>query len=103
MNSYLDDIFQREVKPDARVKPLTILLIDELEELLPHIYAGDMSWQELLEDRFINGGVTVDPVHTSFTYFARKRKLRRRQDTFLQPRAGELNRIIAEQYAPLRR
>lgn len=98
MNSYLDQIFG-DIKPGARVKPLTILLVDELEELLPHIYAGDASWQELLDDRFINSGVSVDPMHTSFVHFARRRKLRRRPDTFLEPRTEELNRIIAEQYA----
>jgi predicted nucleic acid-binding protein len=81
---------------------LTILLVDELEELLPHVYSGDMSWQEILEDRVVNAGAVVDPMHTSFAYFARRRGMKRRQDTFLQPRIDELNRIIEREYATLR-
>jgi hypothetical protein len=102
MNSYLDEIFRTEMEPGPKTKPLTVLLVDELEEILPHIYASDLSWQDLFEYRFINGGVVVDPMHTSLTYFARRQGLRRRPNTFLQPQMDHLNRIIAEQYASLR-
>jgi hypothetical protein len=102
MNSYLDQIFRTETTPGENVKPLTVLLIDELEEILPHIYSSDTSWQDIMEERFINGGVVIDPMHTTLAHFANKRAFRRRQDTFLKPQAEQLNRIIAEQYAPLR-
>jgi hypothetical protein len=101
-NSYIDEIFRAETNPGANVKPLTLLLIDELEEILPHISAGDTSWQELLESRFVNGGVVVEPMHTSLTVLASRRGLRRRSETFLQSQAEDLNRIISHQYGALR-
>jgi hypothetical protein len=39
VNIYLDRLFS-EKQIDARIAPLTVMLIDELEQLLPSIRAG---------------------------------------------------------------
>ncbi len=37
---------------DTHIRPLTVMTIDELEQLLPHVSDGDIQWEELLQARF---------------------------------------------------
>jgi hypothetical protein len=47
MNALFYDEFQKEGIDDPKVKPLTIMAIDELEQLLSHFNDGDFTWEEL--------------------------------------------------------
>lgn len=103
MNSYLDEIFRDEFDPGELAKPLTVLLIDELEEILPHIEAGDTTWQELLESRFVAGRATVYPMHTSLAVLANRRGWARRPETFLSPEQDQIDGVLDASYERLNR
>jgi hypothetical protein len=53
MNGYFNEEFQKETEmDDPRVRPLTVMTIDELEQLLTHSSDGDIQWEALLQSRF---------------------------------------------------
>jgi hypothetical protein len=53
MNGYFNDGFQQEASmDDPRIRPMTVMTIDELEQLLTHVSDGDIHWEELLQARF---------------------------------------------------
>jgi len=66
MNSYLHEKFRTfipENENDVIVKPLTVMSVDELENLLPHIEAGAITWPEILNERFDRDRVRATSVH----------------------------------------
>ena len=100
VNIYLNDIFREEITSD-RVAPLTVMLVDELEQLLPHLTAGDITWQDVFSSRFIGTRVTGEPVHTTLVDLAIRRRFRRRADTFLAEQTERLTAMIKDAYAGL--
>jgi len=53
VNSVVNDVFQKEIAPWVHnVRPLTIMSIQELEEVLAYTAAGAFTWPELLDSRF---------------------------------------------------
>lgn len=52
MNTFFNEEFQKEGVADSKVKPLTVMSIDELEQTLSYVTDNDFSWEELLESRF---------------------------------------------------
>ena len=53
VNSFLNGIFQQYgAEIDGEVRPLTVMTIQELEEVLAHTSAGIFTWEELLDSRF---------------------------------------------------
>lgn len=59
MNTHLNEIFLDVGETASGVKPLTVMSIDELEELLPFIHANKVSWTEILQSRLENWLATV--------------------------------------------
>jgi hypothetical protein len=62
VNAFLNDIFQSYVT-GLDVKPVTVMSIQELEDVLPCTQAGHISWAELLEGRFDGPRVKLISVH----------------------------------------
>jgi hypothetical protein len=62
MNAFFNEEFQKEGITDASVKPLTVMSIDELEETLSYVTNNDFSWDELLDSRFNEFGVSPNSV-----------------------------------------
>ena len=62
MNAFFNEEFQKEGIVDARVKPLTVMSIDELEQTLCYVTDNDFSWSELLDSRFNEFGVYPNSV-----------------------------------------
>jgi hypothetical protein len=54
-NSYLDGIFAVEVGSSRSIRPLTVMSVNEFEEMLAYVSAGVFGWRDLLEERFQNG------------------------------------------------
>ena len=53
VNSFLNDIFEQyAVGIEGEVRPLTVMSIQELEEVLAYISAGTFTWVELFDSRF---------------------------------------------------
>ena len=93
VNIYLDHLFHAEIDSDG-VGPLTVMLVDELEQLLPHIIAGDIAWQDVVKHRVRHGQMTAEPVHTTLLDLAIERNFRRRPETFLASHAADLMNMI---------
>jgi hypothetical protein len=62
MNTFFHEEFLKEGITDARVKPLTVMTIDELEQTLSYVTDNDFSWNELLDSRFNEFGVSPNSV-----------------------------------------
>lgn len=62
MNAFFNEEFQKEGIADARVMPLTVMSIDELEQALCYVTNNDFSWSELLDSRFNEFGVYPNSV-----------------------------------------
>ncbi len=101
MNAYLNQLFALEIDRGRDIAPLTVLLIDELEEILPYIAAGDLSWQQVLDARFVGDKVVAAPMHTTFSELHAELNLKSRGDTFLASHGDELISMIDDAYGGL--
>jgi hypothetical protein len=53
INKFLNDIFQEHTAQiEGEIRPLTVMSVQELEEVLAYTRAGVFSWPELLDTRF---------------------------------------------------
>lgn len=101
VNTYLNDIFREDVT-SSRIAPVTVMLVDELEQLLPNIAAGDITWQDLLGARFDGARVIGAPVHATLRDLAIERHFRRRPDTFLAKQSELLIAMVKDAYKDLK-
>ena len=83
LNKYADGIFRPLVAGHDRIQPLTILSIEELESLLPHMIRDGLTWPEILGRRFHNGTVLPISVHQAVYEWARERQLPPSRNDFL--------------------
>lgn len=74
MNKYLNQQFQSLLPQDLvnKVRPLTVISIDELEEILPYISEAKLTWNQLLNERFIGEDVSIYSVRQAL-YDTRKK------------------------------
>ena len=65
VNQYLNELFAPLIAAEARelVAPLTVMAIEELEELLPYVSTNVFSWATFLEERFTGGTVAMESIH----------------------------------------
>jgi hypothetical protein len=65
VNAYLNELFASLIRPEAKhvVAPLTVMTIEELEELLPYVSSNVLSWATLLQERFTGGSVGMESIH----------------------------------------
>lgn len=62
VNTFVNDLFQREIA-GLDVKPLTLMSVQELEDTLPIMAAGQATWNEILDSRFEDNRVSPFSVH----------------------------------------
>lgn len=76
MNTYLNQRFRNVLKEanSKRILPLTLMSIGELEELLPYIAQGKVSWRDLLSSRFRDSEVIITSVHQALYNINRDRQ-----------------------------
>ena len=99
-NRYMDEEFTSQLPTPrpAAVAPLTVMSIDELEELLPYLSAGDASWRDALDPRFQQDGVTPDPFHTTWATFRKTHNIAHRPNSFLSDADERVRARIFERY-----
>jgi hypothetical protein len=68
-NAYLNEHFRQEVGGTGRWRPLTVMSINECEELLPYAANNAFSWAELCETRFDKAEVRPWSVHQAIYDF----------------------------------
>lgn len=101
MNTYLDDIFIKATPHRRAGDRLTVMLIDEVEHILPYVSHGDIHLNELLDDRIEGGKMSPEHVASTFDTLATNRRLKMRGETFLSKQGDELTALVKKQYADL--
>jgi len=58
---YSNEVFQKEVAAGFGIQPVTVMSVNELEEIMPYVSAGSFSWEELLDFRLnhLSGAFSV--------------------------------------------
>src|SRR5262249_53943830 len=103
MNRYLNQLFQELfVSRPYPIRPLTIVSIDELEQVLPYTADGRISWQEFFNSRFDGDEVRILSVHQRFYEIQRDRRLEPLRNDYLLKRFDEMWLRIMNQYAHVR-
>jgi hypothetical protein len=98
-NTYLDERFQKlYADRPANVAPVTVMLIDELEELLPYISTGVFDWRQVLDARFTANGVEPDPLHNTLSSLRAKKKIAHQANEFLSREGARIKQLILERY-----
>jgi hypothetical protein len=83
LNKYADGIFRSIVGDRTHIKPLTMMSIQELESLLPHMIRDGLTWPEILGRRFHDGTVWPISVHQAVYEWSRGRRLPPSRNEFL--------------------
>jgi hypothetical protein len=103
MNRYLNQVFQGLFKERPHpIRPLTIISIDELEQILPYTARGIITWQELFNSRFQGDEVRPFSVHQAFYDIQRDLPIEPIRNEFLLQRFDEIWSRIQNQCARLR-
>jgi len=94
-NAYFNEVFQQEAAiDDERVKSLTVISTDEIEQLLAHVPDNDFGWDDLLQARFNEFGVGPNSVGQTIYDILLSKGLRSKQNPALKPKSDELGEII---------
>jgi hypothetical protein len=100
MNGYFNEEFQREAEMDhPRVRPLTVMTIDELEQLLTHSSDGDIQWEELLQSRFNRKAVQASSVGQALYDMLVARDVDVKQNQTLKLKYDEFGNILWANFA----
>ena len=83
LNKYADGLFRPMVAGHDTIQPLTIMSIQELESLLPHMIRNGLTWPEILSRRFHNGTVWPISVDQAVYEWARGKQLEPSRNEFL--------------------
>ena len=94
MNAFFNEEFQREGIDDSRVNPLTVMSIDELVHLLPHVSDGDFTWEEILQSRFNVYGVYPNSVGQAIYDLLLVKGLSSKQNPALKRKYDEFSEIM---------
>jgi hypothetical protein len=98
MNAFFDEEFQKEGLSDSRVKPLTVMSIDELEQTLSYVTDNEFSWEELLESRFNEFGVYPNSVGQAIYALIVMKRLVCKQNPALKRKYDEFADVMRAVY-----
>jgi hypothetical protein len=100
MNGYFNDEFQKEAEmDDPRVRPLTVMTIDELEQILTHSSDGDIEWEELLQCRFNRKAVQASSVGQALYDMLVSKGVAVKQNQALKLKYDEFGNIMRANFA----
>jgi hypothetical protein len=100
MNGYFNEEFQKEAEmDDPRVRPLTVMTIDELEQLLTHSSDGDIQWEELLQSRFHRNAVQASSVGQALYDMLVAKGVAVKQNQALKLKYDEFGNIMRANFA----
>jgi hypothetical protein len=101
MNAFLNEEFQKEGIGDARVKPLTVMSLRELENTLPYVAGNDFSWNELLDSRFNEFGVYPNSVGQAVYALIVTKRVKVKQNLTLKRKYDEFGERMREVFQEL--
>jgi hypothetical protein len=97
--AYANEIFQKEAAVGFGIQPVTMMSVNELEEILPYVSAGSFSWEELLDFRLnhLSGAFSV---HQAIYDLLRQKGLPRIRNQKVREGFDNAWRIINSRYKP---
>jgi hypothetical protein len=97
--TYSNEMFQKESSSGVHIQPVTMMSINELEEMLPYVSGNSFSWAELLDFRF-NNLTGAFSVHQAIYDLLRAKGLPRSRNQAVRTSFDEVWRIISSRYKP---
>jgi hypothetical protein len=99
--SYANETFEKELPAGSRIRPVTMMSVNELEEILPYVSENLFSWPELLDFRL--SGPTprgAFSVHQAIYDLLREQGLSARRNQAIRKSFDEVWEIIGSRYKP---
>src|ERR1700678_1492307 len=98
--SYANETFEKESPAGSRIRPVTMMSVNELEEILPYLSENLFSWPELLDFRL--GGPTrgAFSVHQAIYDLLREKGFSARRNQAIRKSFDEVWKIIGSRYKP---
>jgi hypothetical protein len=100
-NSFMNEIFQKEISQGPKIQPITVMSVNELEELLPFVSENAFSWTELLRSRFIGTELATVSVHQAIYDLCQSKGLASRRNQAIRPKFDKVWSIISSRYKPM--
>lgn len=97
--TYSNEVFQKEVAAGFGIQPVTMMSVNELEEILPYVSAGSFSWEELLDFRLnhLSGAFSV---HQAIYDLLRQKRLPTIRNQKVREGFDDAWRAINSRYKP---
>jgi hypothetical protein len=93
VNTFCNELFQPEISGLAGVRPLTLMSVQELENTLPVVTSGDLTWRELFEARFNGTDLHPTSINQARYNLARQKGLTYRRNQY---RLDQFERIFKQ-------
>ena len=97
---YSTNIFQKELQTGSRIRPVTMMSINELEEILPHVSTNSFSWPELLNFRSNGPSGGAFSVRQAIYDLLQAKDLPATRNQAIRKNFDEVLRIIGSRYQP---
>jgi hypothetical protein len=101
-NNKLRRIFEEEkeshnIDPSLIVRPLSLLTIEKLENLLPYLDAGDFTFVDILEEYTTGSYEPLDSFHNVLYYYREKKKIPHRVNNWIREKHDQILDSIKKQ------
>lgn len=97
--AYVNERFHKELAAGSHIQPVTMMSINELEEILPYVSDNAFTWEELLDFRLKNLGGAFS-VHQAIYDLLRSKGLPPSRNQAVRKSFDEVWRIISGRYNP---
>jgi hypothetical protein len=98
--SYANETFEKEFPAGSRIRPLTMMSVNELDEILPYVSENLFSWPELLDFRLSGPTRGAFSVHQAIYDLLREKGLSARRNQAIRKSFDEVWEIIGSRYKP---
>jgi hypothetical protein len=99
-NAYANEIFEKNLPRGSRIQPITVMSINELEEILPYVSGNAFSWAELLGSRFKETGVGPFSVHQAIYDLSRSKGFQQHRNQAIRNKFEKVWKIIISMFTP---
>jgi hypothetical protein len=95
--SYSNELFQSEIVGASSIQPVTMMSVNELEEVLPYVASNAFTWADLLDfrSRHLSGAFSV---HQAIYDLLREKNLPASRNPAVRNSFDEVWRIISSRY-----
>jgi hypothetical protein len=98
--TYSNEIFLRQLSAGSHIQPVTMMSINELEEILPYVSANSFSWPELLDFRSRGPTGGAFSVHQAIYDLLRAKALPASRNQAVRKNFDQVWKIIGSRYKP---